>query len=72
MGGYGGGKSTTTTSTIHIGNVVLDMYRVYEPGLERYGIQVPRPEGHAGKGQNNTDKAGAKLMKKYPPPAEKS
>ena len=73
-GGYGGMSTTTTTSeTIRIGSVNLDMYDV---GSKQ---QIWRGEASKtlGSGKNpekvqkNLDKAMAKLLKNYPPPAKK-
>jgi hypothetical protein len=73
-GGYGGGMSTTTTTsqTIHIGTINLDLYDVASKQ------QVWRGEASktlgSGKDPNkvkkNLDKAMAKMMKNYPPPAK--
>jgi hypothetical protein len=75
-GGYGGGMQTTTTtsSTIHIGTLNLDIYDV---GSKQ---QIWRGEASKTLGsgkdpnkvQKNLDKATAKLLKNYPPPPKKS
>jgi hypothetical protein len=73
-GGYVGGMSTTTTSTIHIGNLVLDMYDTKTKNLVWRGMvsKTLDPKAKPEKRQKNIDKAAAKLMKKYPPPAKKA
>jgi hypothetical protein len=69
-GGYGGGMSTTTTSTINVGNVVLDMYDTKSKTLVWRGMvsKTIDPKAKPEKRQKNIDKAAAKLLKKYPPP----
>lgn len=71
--GWGGMSTTTTTSsTINIGTLNLDMYDV---GLKK---QVWRGEASKTLGsgkdprkvEKNLNKAMAKLLKKYPPPAK--
>ena len=72
-GGWGGMSTTTTTSqTINIGTLNLDMYDV---GTKK---QVWRGEASKTLGsgkdprkvEKNLNKAMAKLLKKYPPPAK--
>src|ERR1043165_7469591 len=71
--GWGGmGTTTTTSSTINIGTLNLDMYDV---GIKK---QVWRGEASKTLGsgkdprkvEKNLNKAMAKLLKKYPPPAK--
>jgi hypothetical protein len=72
-GGWGGMQSTTTTSsTINIGTINVDMYDV---GMKK---QIWRGEATKTLGsgkdprkvEKNLNKAMAKLFKKYPPPAK--
>ena len=73
-GGMGGmGTTTTTSSTIHVGTLSLDIYDAAAKN------QIWRGEASKtlGSGKNpekvkkNLDKAMAKLLKNYPPPAKK-
>jgi len=70
---YGGGMSTTTSSTISIGTVELDMYDVAAKELVWKGQASKtidtgaKPE----KRQNNIDKAMVKLLKDFPPKVKK-
>ena len=74
-GGYygGGGMSTSTTSTIHIGTVAVDMYDAATKQLVWRGMaskqidEKAKPE----KRQKNLDKGMAKLFKNYPPQKKK-
>jgi hypothetical protein len=75
-GWYGaGGMSTTTTgqtSTINVGQLAVDMYDSAKHNLVWRGLasktidQKAKPE----KQQKNLEKAVAKLLKNYPPPAK--
>ncbi|HKO97570.1 MAG TPA: DUF4136 domain-containing protein [Pyrinomonadaceae bacterium] len=73
-GGYGGGMSTTrtTSSTINIGTLNVDIYDVAAKNQIWRGAATKTlgsgkdPQ----KVQKNLDKAMAKLFKKYPPPAK--
>jgi hypothetical protein len=75
-GGYGsmGGMTTGQTSTIHVGQVTLDMYDpetkklVWRGSASKTLDTKAKPE----KQKKNLDKAVAKLLKNYPPPAKKS
>lgn len=71
--GYGGGMTTATSSTIHTGTLALDIYDtaakklVWRGSASKTLDENAKPE----KRQKNLDKAVAKLLKKYPPPAPK-
>jgi hypothetical protein len=72
--GYGGPTNTTVqTTTIHIGELALDMYDAAEKKLVWRGEasktldEKAKPE----KRQKNLQKAVAKLLKDYPPPVKK-
>jgi hypothetical protein len=71
-GGYGG-MTTTTTSTIHIGTLVLDMYDPSAKQLVWRGQASKTLDANAkpDKRQKNLAKAVAKLLKNYPPPTKK-
>jgi len=73
-GGWGGMETTTTTSqTIRIGTLSLDMYDVSAKNQIWRG-QATKTLGSGkdpAKVQKNLDKAMAKLFKKYPPPPKK-
>lgn len=73
-GGMGGGMSTTTSSTIHTGQVDLDMYDPSDQKLVWRGTasKAIDPKAKPGKREKNLNKAVAKLLKNYPPPAKKS
>jgi len=72
-GWYGpaGGMSTTTgqTSTIHVGQLAVDMYDSNNHTLVWRGLASKTIDAKAkpDKQQKNLDKAVAKLMKNYPP-----
>jgi hypothetical protein len=69
-GGMGGGGMTTaTTSTINIGNVVLDMYDTSTKQLVWRGMAAKTIDAKAkpDKRQKNIDKAAEKMLKNYPP-----
>ena len=72
-GGWGGMQTTTVTSeTINIGTLNLDMYEVaskkqiWRGEATKTVKQQKKPE----KLQKNLNKAMAKLLKNYPPPAQ--
>ncbi|HEY3039154.1 MAG TPA: DUF4136 domain-containing protein [Pyrinomonadaceae bacterium] len=74
-GGYGGGMQTTTTtsSTIHIGTVNLDIYDV-STKQQIWRGEASKTLGSGkdpNKVQKNLDKAMAKMLKNYPPPLKK-
>lgn len=70
-GWYGGGMgmSTSTTSTINIGTVVLDMYDTSSKQLVWRGKASKTLDAKAKpeKKQKNIDKAAVKMLKNYPP-----
>ena len=68
-GGPGGGMSTTTSSTIHTGQIDLDMYdRAAQKLIWRGTVsKAIDPEAKPGKRQKNLNKAVTKLLKNYPP-----
>jgi Domain of unknown function (DUF4136) len=68
-GGYGGGMSTATTSTINIGQLVLDLYDVANKSLAWRGTAAKTLDTKAkpDKREKNINKAVAKLLKNYPP-----
>jgi hypothetical protein len=70
---YGGGMSTTTTSTINIGTLAIDMYDQAAKQLVWRGSATRSldPKAKPDKRQKNLDKAVAKLLKNYPPPVKK-
>ena len=75
-GWYGGGgtsTSTGTTSTIYVGQLALDMYTPAAKALVWRGAasKTLDPKAKPEKVQKNLDKAVAKLLKNYPPPAPK-
>jgi hypothetical protein len=76
-GWYGGpgGMSTTTgqTSTIYKGQLALDMYDSSHHDLVWRGVasKTIDPKAKPDKQQKNLNKAVAKLLKNYPPPAKK-
>jgi hypothetical protein len=82
MGGYGygpgwrggwyggmGGIATTTTSTINIGTVVLDMYETSSKHLAWRGAasKTIDPKAKPEKREKNISKAATKMLKNYPP-----
>jgi hypothetical protein len=73
-GGGGGGMSTTTSSTINIGQVGLDMYDPAAKKLVWRGTasKTIDPKAKPEKRQKNLQKGIAKLLKNYPPPPKKS
>jgi hypothetical protein len=71
-GGYGGMGSTTTTgstSTIYVGQLVLDMYNAPNKDLVWRGVasKTLDPKAKPEKQEKNIKKAVAKLLKNYPP-----
>ena len=68
--GGGGGFSTSTTSTIAIGSVSLDMYDAATKALVWRGTasKTLDPGAKPDKRQKNMAKAAAKMLKNYPPP----
>jgi hypothetical protein len=75
MGGaprWGGGMGTATQSTINVGTLVLDFY---DPGSKQLvwtgnATKTLSPSSNQEKNQKNLNKAMAKLLKNYPPPAK--
>jgi hypothetical protein len=72
-GWYGGMGSTTTTgstSTIYIGQLVLDMYDSAKKELVWRGAvsKTIDPKAKPDKQQKNITKSVQKLLKNYPPP----
>jgi len=70
--GYGGMQSTSTTgstSTIYVGQLVLDMYEVPKKNLVWRGTATKTldPKAKPDKQEKNLKKAVAKLLKNYPP-----
>jgi hypothetical protein len=72
--GAGGGMTTSTTSTIHVGQVDLDMYDAADKKLVWRGTasKTLDPKAKPEKRQKNLQKGVAKLLKNYPPPPKKS
>jgi hypothetical protein len=74
-GGYrwGGGMATTTSSTIHVGTIALDMYDSMAKQLVWKGQASKTLSGEKdpAKRQKNLDKAIAKLLKDFPPKPKK-
>jgi hypothetical protein len=75
-GWYGGGgmsSSTSTTSTIYIGSIAVDMYQSSAKSLVWRGMASKTIDTKAKpeKQQKNLAKAMAKLFKNYPPPVKK-
>jgi len=77
-GWYGGGMGSTTTTgqttTIHIGELGLDMYDSSHKKLVWRGTasKTLDPKAKPDKRQKNIAKGIAKLLKNYPPPPPKS
>jgi hypothetical protein len=71
--GGGGGITTSTTSTITIGAVGLDMYDTATKKLVWRGSasKTLDPKAKPDKQQKNMAKAAAKMLKNYPPPPKK-
>ena len=74
-GWYGptGGITSGQTSTVYKGQLVLDMYDAAKHELVWRGVasKTLDPKAKPEKRQKNLNKAVAKLMKNYPPPAQK-
>ncbi len=72
-GGYGGGVTSTTTATILIGSLALDMYDSAAKTLVWRGLASKQIDTKASpeKRQKNLDKGMAKLLKTYPPKVKK-
>lgn len=72
-GAGGMGTSTTTSSTINIGQVDLDMYDPAAKKLVWRGMasKTIDPKAKPEKRQKNLKKGVAKLLKNYPPPPKK-
>jgi Domain of unknown function (DUF4136) len=72
---WGGGMATTTatTSTIHNGTLLLDMYDPSPKQLVWRGKAMKTLDVKAKqeKQQKNLSKAAAKMLKNYPPPVKK-
>jgi hypothetical protein len=68
-GYYGAGTTTTTSSTIYIGSLALDMYDTATKQLVWRGLASKQVDTKASpeKRQKNLDKGMAKLLKNYPP-----
>lgn len=67
--GFGGGMGTATSSTINIGELVLDMY---DPASKQlfwtgHATKTLDPSSNQDKNMKNLNKAMAKLLKNYPP-----
>ncbi len=67
--GGGGGMSTSTTSTISIGSVNLDIFDAAKKQLVWRGLvsKTIDPRAKPDKQQKNMQKAAEKLLKNYPP-----
>jgi hypothetical protein len=72
-GGMGGGMTSGETSTIHIGQITLDMYDSAKKQLVWRGSasKTLNPKAKPDKQKKNLDKAVTKLLKNFPPPAKK-
>jgi hypothetical protein len=72
---YGGGTgmSTSTTSTINIGAIAVDMYDPAKKTLIWRGVASKQIDTKAkpDKREKNLDKGMAKLLKNFPPPVKK-
>lgn len=68
----GGGMATVTTSTIDVGMLSLDIYDPAQKSLVWRGTasETVSKSGTPEKKQQQLDKAMAKLLKKFPPPAK--
>jgi hypothetical protein len=68
-GGMGSTMSTSTTSTINIGTLALDMYDRADKKLVWRGVASKAVDAKAkpDKQQKNIDKAAEKMLKNYPP-----
>jgi hypothetical protein len=72
-GYYGGGVTSTTTATILIGSLALDMYDSAAKTLVWRGLASKQIDTKASpeKRQKNLDKGMAKLLKSFPPKVKK-
>jgi len=72
-GGMGSSMTTGETSTIHIGQLSLDMYSPGDKKLVWRGAvsKTLDPKAKPDKQQKNLGKAVAKLLKNFPPPPKK-
>jgi hypothetical protein len=70
--GGGGGMTTGQTSTIYVGQLALDMYDSAHKDLVWRGSASKTLDMKAkpDKREKNLNKAAAKLLKNYPPPAK--
>lgn len=68
-GGYGTGMTTSTTSTLYVGSLALDMYDSSKKQLVWRGVATKTldPKAKPDKREKNLTKAVAKLLKNYPP-----
>jgi hypothetical protein len=68
-GGGMGGISTSTTSTINIGSLVLDMYDTGTKQIAWRGMasKTVDPKAKPDKRAKNFAKAAQKMLKNYPP-----
>ena len=64
--------SQTTSTTIHVGGIDLDMYDTAKKELvwEGTASKTLDPKAKPEKQQKNLNKAVAKLLKNYPPPVK--
>jgi hypothetical protein len=71
--GGGGGMTTGQTSTIYVGQLAIDMYDSKNHDLVWRGVgsKTLDPKAKPEKRQKNLEKAVAKILKNYPPPAKK-
>lgn len=69
---FGMGNATATSSTLNIGTLVLDFYDVKDKQQIWTGKATKQldPKKDQAKNQANLQKAMAKLLKNYPPPAK--
>ncbi|HZS55064.1 MAG TPA: DUF4136 domain-containing protein [Bryobacteraceae bacterium] len=67
--GWGGGMGQATTSTVHVGELVLDMYASGKHTLVWRGSVAKslNPSSNPDKNYRNLQKAVEKLLKKFPP-----
>ena len=68
-----GGMASATSSTIDNGTLVVDIYDVAKQQLVWNGsaAKTLNPSSNQQKNVQNLNKAIAKMMKDYPPPAKK-
>ncbi len=69
---WGGGMATTTSTTIQTGTLAVDFYDPSQKQLIWRGTATKtlNPPKDPNKRQKNLDKAVAKLLKNFPPPAK--